>query len=329
MSGNQMTDTGEQQVSLEHKAFYNKVDAANCTPLWEVLHSLLTVKPNTPCLPYLWAWDMVWPWLQEGGQLITAKEAEGRVLVLENPGLCGQSCVTHSLYAGLQLILSGEVATAHRHSLSALRFILQGGGAYTTVNGEKVTLNVGDFVITQSWTFHDHSNFSNEPMVWLDGLDLPIVELLDAQFRQDGASDMQKVESSSGTCLARFGNTMKLMKYKARSRTSPLFWYPYDRTREALETLRDQDEAHVCWGYKLQYTNPITDRLGYSHHGHLHANAAFRIQGQALSVHRLHRLCGGGRPMPMPLRHQWASHGFWPQRCFCLPGLDALHAQGR
>lgn len=258
MSGDRMTDAGEQRVSLERKAFYNKIDAANCTPLWEVLHSLVTVKPNTPCLPYLWKWATVWPWLQEGGQLITAKEAERRVLVLENPGLRGQTRVTHSLYAGLQLILPGEVAPAHRHSQSALRFILHGGGAYTTVDGEKVTMNVGDFVITPSWTFHDHGNLSDEPMVWLDGLDLPIVELLDAQFRQDGASDMQKVERSSGTNLARFGNTMKPMEYKARSRTSPQFWYPYERTREALETLRDQDEAHVCWGHKLQYTNPVT-----------------------------------------------------------------------
>ncbi|WP_233250144.1 gentisate 1,2-dioxygenase [Limnohabitans sp. MMS-10A-160] len=258
MNGDRMTDAGEQRVSLERKAFYNKIDAANCTPLWEVLHSLVTVKPNTPCLPYLWKWATVWPWLQEGGQLITAREAERRVLVLENPGLRGQTRVTHSLYAGLQLILPGEVAPAHRHSQSALRFILHGGGAYTTVDGEKVTMNVGDFVITPSWTFHDHGNLSDEPMVWLDGLDLPIVELLDAQFREDGASDMQKVERSSGTNLARFGNTMKPVEYKARSRTSPLFWYPYERTREALETLRDQDDAHVCWGHKLQYTNPVT-----------------------------------------------------------------------
>ena len=120
---------------------------------------------------------VLWPWIQEAGKLITAKEAERRVLVLENPGLRGRSRVTHSLYAGLQLILPGEVAPAHRHSQSALRFIVQGKGAYTAVDGERVTMSPGDFIITPSWTWHDHGNPSSEPMVWLDGLDIAIVEL--------------------------------------------------------------------------------------------------------------------------------------------------------
>src|SRR3989441_12324073 len=90
------------------------------------LHDALPISPtpNTPCKPHLWKWDQMWPWIQEAGRLITAKEAERRVLVLENPGLRGRSSITHSLYAGLQLILPGEVAPAHRHSQSALRFIL-------------------------------------------------------------------------------------------------------------------------------------------------------------------------------------------------------------
>jgi gentisate 1,2-dioxygenase len=248
----------QQQIAAERAAFYAKIGGANCTPLWEVLHGLVTALPNTPCQPYLWNWATVWPWLQESGQLISAREAERRVLVLENPGLRGRTRITHSLYAGLQLILPGEVAPAHRHSQSALRFILHGDGAYTAVDGEKVTMHPGDFVITPSWTFHDHGNHSQGPMVWLDGLDLPIVELLDAQFREDGAQDAQEIERSAGTNLARFGNTMKPVEYRARSRTSPLFWYPYERTREALALLAAQDEPHPCWGHKLQYTNPVT-----------------------------------------------------------------------
>jgi len=176
----------QADVTRERKTFYDKIDRANCTPLWEVLHALVTATPNTPCRPYLWNWSTVWPWLQEAGELITASEAERRVLVLENPGLRGRSRITHSMYAGLQLILPGEVAPAHRHSQSALRFILHGQGAYTAVDGEKVTMNVGDFVITPSWSFHDHGNPSDQPMVWLDGLDLPLVELLDAQFMEKG-----------------------------------------------------------------------------------------------------------------------------------------------
>lgn len=248
----------QPDVSAERKSFYDKIDKGNCTPLWEVLRSLVTPAPNTPCKPYLWKWGTVWPWLQESGKLITAREAERRVLVLENPGLRGRSRVTHSLYAGLQLILPGEIAPAHRHSQSALRFILHGGGAYTSVDGEKVTMNVGDFVITPSWTFHDHGNPSNEPMVWMDGLDLPLVELLDAQFMEKGSQESQHTDRTQGENLAQFGNTMTPVGYQPRSKTSPLFWYPYGRAREALETLTKAREAQPCWGYKLQYTNPAT-----------------------------------------------------------------------
>ena len=94
----------------------------------------------------------------EAGRLITAEEAERRVLILENPALRGQSCITQSLYAGLQLILPGEVAPAHRHTQSALRLVLDGEGAYTAVDGERTTMRYGDFIITPSWTFHDHGN---------------------------------------------------------------------------------------------------------------------------------------------------------------------------
>jgi gentisate 1,2-dioxygenase len=246
----------QSSIASERKAFYDRIDKLSSTPLWEVLHGLVTPLPNTPCTPCLWKWDQMWPHIQEAGRLITAKEAERRVLVLENPGLRGKSAITHSLYAGLQLILPGEVAPAHRHSQSALRFILYGGGAYTAVDGEKVTMNVGDFVITPSWTFHDHGNPSREPMVWLDGLDVPLVELLDAQFMEKGSQEMQHTSRDEGDNLAQFGNTMKPVEYKAKSRTSPLFWYPYQRTREALEKMKAGHDAHPCWGYKLQYTNP-------------------------------------------------------------------------
>jgi gentisate 1,2-dioxygenase len=253
-----MMNSTQQHFDAGRKVFYDKIGTASCTPLWEVLHSLVTPVPNTPCLPCLWKWSTVWPWLQEAGQLITAKEAERRVLVLENPGLRGRTRITHSLYAGLQLILPGEVAAAHRHSQSALRFVMHGDGAYTSVDGEKVLMHPGDFVITPSWTYHDHGNESSEPMVWLDGLDIPIVELLDAQFRQEGADNTQHIASAANVNLSRFGNTMKPVQYKARSKTSPLFWYPYDRTFEALTTLSAHEDQHPCWGHKLQYTNPVT-----------------------------------------------------------------------
>ena len=98
----------------------------------------------------------------ESGSLITAKEAVRRVLILENPAMPGSACITPSLYAGLQLILPGEVAPSHRHTQSALRFIVEGEGAYTAVDGERTIMREGDFVITPTWTWHDHGNEFDE-----------------------------------------------------------------------------------------------------------------------------------------------------------------------
>lgn len=253
-----MNNPATVNTGLSREQYYEKISEHDLTPLWEVLHQLVTPLPIPPCVPHRWKWDTAYEWLLEAGNLITAEEAERRVLVLENPGLRGRTRITHSLYAGLQLILPGEVAPAHRHSQSAMRFVLHGSGAYTAVNGEKVFMNVGDFVITPSWTFHDHGNPSDEPMVWLDGLDLPIVELLNAQFMERGAEASQTTHTTASINLAAFGNTLKPVEYQPTSKTSPLFWYPYDRTREALETLSRHDDPHDRWGFKLQYTNPVT-----------------------------------------------------------------------
>lgn len=94
----------------------------------------------------------------QAGAVITAEEAVRRVLVLENPGPPGKSSTTPNLYAGLQLILRGEIAPSHRHTQSALRFVIEGKGAWTAVNGEQTTMHPGDFIITPSWTWHDHGS---------------------------------------------------------------------------------------------------------------------------------------------------------------------------
>jgi len=253
-----MNNVSSSDPNLARENFYKRIATENCAPLWEVLHTLVPPTPPSLCQPYLWQWKTMWPWMQEAGRLITAKEAERRVLVLENPGLRGGSRITQSLYAGLQLVLPGEIAPAHRHTQSALRFVIQGKGAYTAVDGQRVTMNVGDFVITPTWTWHDHGNDSDEPMVWMDGLDVPIVELFNAQFFERPGVEVQRVHGDERANLAMFGYAMKPVEYARKSKTSPLFWYPYERSREALDVLQRSQEAHPAFGHKLQYTNPVT-----------------------------------------------------------------------
>ena len=173
------------------KEFYRRLEAKGAAPLWEVLGAIIPPEPRPETVPVLWHYDDLRPLLMEAGRLLTEKEAERRVLILENPGLRGKSRVTGSLYIGLQLILPGETARCHRHATSALRFVLEGTGAYTAVEGERTTMNPGDFILTPSWTYHDHGNPGDGPMVWLDGLDIPIVNLFDTSFAEHYPGEVQ------------------------------------------------------------------------------------------------------------------------------------------
>src|SRR5690242_8463206 len=242
----------------ERAQFYDRIAPANLAPLWENLHRMVTAEPTPACLPAIWRYRDVRPHLMESGGLITAQEATRRVLMLMNPGLGGEAGVTGSLFAGLQLIMPGEIAPAHRHSQSALRFIIEGHGAYTAVDGERTAMQPGDFVITPSWTWHDHGNETDEPMVWLDGLDIQLVRLFDASFAEQLNADSQSVARPSGDSLARFGANMAPVDWKPARTSSPVFSYPYARSREALATLARDGEPDACHGHKLRYINPAS-----------------------------------------------------------------------
>ncbi|HTS53368.1 MAG TPA: gentisate 1,2-dioxygenase [Burkholderiales bacterium] len=242
----------------EREGYYRRIAQANLTPLWEVMSALVPEQPRSPCAPAIWRYQQVRPWLMESGRLISAKEAVRRVLILENPSLPGASAITQSLYAGLQLILPGEVAPSHRHTQSALRLIVEGSGAFTAVEGERITMHPGDFIITPAWTWHDHGNPGGEPVVWLDGLDIPLVRLLDCGFTENYPQDSQPVARPEGDALVRYGGNLLPIDYQPRGLASPVFAYPYARTRETLEQLRSNGEPHSAHGYKMQFINPAT-----------------------------------------------------------------------
>tara|TARA_B100001245_G_scaffold206123_1_gene167959 strand:+ start:559 stop:1593 length:1035 start_codon:yes stop_codon:yes gene_type:complete len=246
------------QPDLMRQAYYDRIAPSHLTPLWEVLSALVTPEPQVQSVPTVWHYDKIRQFIMDSGDLITAKEAIRRVLILENPALQGQSKITNTLYAGLQLILPGEVAPAHRHSQTALRFIVEGTGAYTAVEGEKTIMRPGDFVTTPSWTWHDHGNESDQPMVWLDGLDIPIVQFFNSSFAEDLDADSQALSRPTGDNLARFGTGLLPVDYKNTTPASPVFNYPYERTREALEKMREAQDWDSCHGLKMCYVNPTT-----------------------------------------------------------------------
>ena len=242
-------------TSAERKDLYERLHAKN-TALWG---SALARHPEPRASISAWRYDDIRPLLMDAGRLITAKEAERRVLVLENPGLRGRSQITSSLYAGVQLVMPGEVAPSHRHAASALRFVIEGEGtAYTAVDGERTTMRPGDFVLTPFWTFHDHGNPGGQPVIWLDGLDVPIVNLFDASFADHHDEEMQPLTRREGDALARYGGGLLPIEHTPRGMSSPMFSYPYSRTREVLDTLYRNGPVHPRHGVKMQYVNPAT-----------------------------------------------------------------------
>lgn len=238
--------------------FYGRASEQHLTPLWRVLHGLVTATPAPKCVPAMWRYDDVRPYLAEACDLIAAEEAERRVLVFENPGLPGQSRITQSLFGGLQVILPGEIAPAHRHTASALRFVLEGSNAYTAVGGERTMMEPGDFVITPSMAWHDHGNLGDKPMVWLDGLDMHIVNLLGASFRDGYPGKVHPVDRPEGSSIAEAGCGMLPMDQAYKSQTSPIFNYTFARTRQALLALAQSRKANDWHGHKMRYVNPVT-----------------------------------------------------------------------
>ena len=219
--------------TAERESFAERLRATHTAPLWDVLGDIVLAQPRPSCVAALWRYQDLRPLVMEAGGIITAHEAERRVLILENPGLPGESRITQSLYAGLQLILPGETAFGHRHTASALRFIVEGRGAYTAVDGQRVVMEPGDFIVTPSWTAHDHGNLGTDPVVWLDGLDIPIVNTFDTSFAERDPGDSQP---------ARTG----------------VFAYPYAHSRERLEHIRRGNPLDPHDGIKMPYLNPMT-----------------------------------------------------------------------
>ena len=196
------------------KAFHSRLDELNLAPLWEVFGKLATAEPKPRSVPAIWRYDQIRPILMEAGDLITPEEAERRVLILENPGLRGESWITQSLFAAVQLVMPGEIAPAHRHAASAFRFMLEGdGGGYTSVDGERTMMQPGDFVLTPSWTFHDHGNLGNEPTIWMDGLDNPFIDMMGVTFTEDWPEPTYPLTKGEGDAEARYGNNLLPVEY--------------------------------------------------------------------------------------------------------------------
>jgi gentisate 1,2-dioxygenase len=228
----------------------------NLVPLWPSLRAVLPPgKPRPNTQPTFWSYAALRPLLMRAGELTPMEKAERRVLVLANPGHgLDNMKASSAIYLGMQLLLPGEWAPAHRHTPNAVRMIVEGQGAYTTVDGEKCPMARGDLILTPTGLWHEHGHDGTEPVVWLDVLDLPLVYYLEASYAIEG--QRQQVKSGRGERAWVRAGIVPTPVFQRSDKRYPMLRYPWAEARAALLGLADDQPALEC--VQITYVNPET-----------------------------------------------------------------------
>jgi len=301
-----MNDLGKlDELPPEYR---ERLKGLNLAPLWPSMRMLLPYdRPHRATQPTHWPYRSVRPLLLEAGRLTPIEKAERRVLILANPGLgAGSLIATPTIFIGLQLILPGETAPNHKHTPSAIRFVIEGEGAYTTVNGEKCPMEKGDLILTPALMWHEHGHEGGKPVVWLDALDVPMILRMEASYAVPGDGPQRKAGSDASQTRYRRAGLMPYASLAARRSPYPLLRFPWREVRAALADLARG--TALSEPVQLAYVNPETGEeclpmLGFS--------ALMLRPGEELALARrsasmvLHAVEGEGRWAADGLEHAW------------------------
>jgi len=236
--------------------YRDELTSQNLVPLWPNLRAVLpAMKPVPKTRATHWSYRSLRPLLLRAGELTPIEKAERRVLVLANPGHGLENMqASPAMYLGMQLLLPGEWAPAHRHTPNAVRMVVEGEGAWTTVNGEKCPMSRGDLILTPTGLWHEHGHDGKTPVVWLDVLDLPLVYYMEASYHIDG--EQQAVKPGRGDRTYARGGLVPTVSFRRGDSAYPMLRYPWVEARAALEALAANDPALDT--VQVTYVNPET-----------------------------------------------------------------------
>ncbi|WP_226893469.1 cupin domain-containing protein [Nisaea sediminum] len=250
----------------ELRALYKGFEEESLLPLWTQRADLMPSHPSPKAVPHVWKWSKLLPLAEKSGELVpVGRGGERRAIGLANPGLGGNAYVSPTMWAAIQYLGPKETAPEHRHSQNAFRFVVEGEGVWTVVNGDPVRMSRGDLLLTPGWHFHGHQNVTDKPMAWIDGLDIPFSQQNDVGFFEFGpekVSDASTPEFSRGERLWCHPGLRPLSRLKATP-SSPIGAYRWVHTDRALsEQLKLEDEGYDVTVEKghaaIRYVNPTT-----------------------------------------------------------------------
>lgn len=256
--------TPDQEQQIE--ALYADFGAENLVPLWTQIGDLMPATPQPQILPHVWRWQTLLPLAERAGDLIpVGRGGERRAIALANPGLGGRPYATPTLWCAIQYLGGHEVAPEHRHSQNAFRFVVEGEGVWTVVNGDPVAMRRGDFLLTPGWNFHGHHNETDQPMAWIDGLDIPFVHYTDTAFFEFGSD---RVTDESTPDISRSEKLwchpgLRPLSQLQNTVSSPIGAYRWEHTDAALTQQLELEAAGfpatVEQGHAaVRYINPTT-----------------------------------------------------------------------
>jgi gentisate 1,2-dioxygenase len=320
---------------------YATLPALNYEPLW-TMKGALTPEPTTSMVPALWHYAEVRDLIVRAGELISAKDADRRVLAMKNPGCSPHEIAraTDTLWTAMQLVLPGEVAPPHRHTAAALRYIVEGSGGYTVVDGRRVDMHKGDFLLTPNWSWHEHGHGGEGPMIWLDGLDMPMVSTLRLIFADFGGGP----EATKPEAAAPLRSGELKPRWAGAEQATTLVW-KLDDVESALEELRDEHGSPFD-DLIIEYRDPRTNgpvmttmsaymqllRPGVETDAHRHTSSAVYhvVRGSGASVidgERFDWVEGDTFALPTWAEHRHLNSGSGDALLFSFsdePAVDAL-----
>jgi gentisate 1,2-dioxygenase len=250
----------------ELERLYADFEASSMAPLWTQRDDLMPLTPSPVAVPHVWRWATLYDIAKRSGDLVpVGRGGERRAIGLRNPGLPATAYATPTLWCAIQYLGGHETAPEHRHSQNAFRFVVEGEGVWTVVNGDPVRMSRGDLLLTPGWNFHGHHNDTAEPMAWIDGLDIPLSNYTDVGFFEFGServTDEASPDFSRAERLWAHPGLRPLSGLEDRI-SSPLSAYRWEHTDAALrEQLALEDEGYpatVEQGHAaIRYTNPTT-----------------------------------------------------------------------